>query len=236
MDKGAECYWNERLEHGAISGIQSAYNLIFRHGLQAFMSEYQNEPSEKLGETDLATTTDVLSKRNHIARNTVKAEMQYITAGVDVHKHIIYYLVAAFKDGGSCQILDYGCHPKQRTGSFQMHSLSVRLGDLYKGTEPARITQGLRDLIGTLEKQIYSTINDENKMHIEKIFIDSGYKPACVQKVKTEFKTLVVPSRGKGIKASSKPMESYQRKPGERHGHHLYYPLVMRTKTSGIAA
>jgi hypothetical protein len=230
MDKGAKVYWEARREEGAISGIQSGYNLIHKHGLSAFMSEYQNEPSEKFGDVELATKTDILSKMNQIPRNRIKAGMQYVTAGIDVHKHIIYYLVAAYQDGGTCQILDYGCYPKQRTNNFEMHSLSVRLGDVYKGTEPAIITQGLLDVVGMLSKQEYISVNEQDKLYIDKIFIDAGYQPACVQRVKTEHKALVVPSLGKGIKASAKPFTSYVRKPGEKHGHFLYYPLVRKLR------
>lgn len=230
MDKGAVAYWEDRLEHGAISAIQSAYNLIFRHGLQSFMSEFQNEPSEKMTGVDLPSITDILSKRNSIPKDRVKAGTQYITCGIDVHKHILFYLVAGFRDGGTCQTIDYGCFPKQKTMHFDMHNLSVKLSDIYIGSEASIITQGLIDLVGMLSIQEYMSVSGEEKFNIERIFIDSGYKPACVQRVKSEHKSLVVPSRGIGLTAGRKPISQYPKKPGEKYGHFLYYPLVSKSR------
>ena len=230
MDKGGEVYWEERREEGAISGIQSGYNLIFKHQLKAFMSEFQNDPSEKFSGLELPSMTDILSKRNNISKNLVLAATQYITSYIDVHKHILYYLVAGFQDGGSCQIIDYGCYPKQRTSNFAMHSLSVRLCDVYKGTTPAIIQQGLMDLVGVLSKQEYLTVNQQDKLNIDSMFIDAGYMPAVVQKVKAKYKALVTPSLGRGIKASMKPLVTYTKKPGEKHGHHLYFPQIRKSR------
>jgi hypothetical protein len=38
-----------------------------------------------------------------------------------------------------------------------------------------------------------------------------------------------MPSKGVGIRAGNKPMSTYRRKPGEKHGHHWYVPNVSRT-------
>jgi hypothetical protein len=39
----------------------------------------------------------------------------------------------------------------------------------------------------------------------------------------------VLLSKGMGLKAGNKPMASYTRRPGERHGHNWYIPNVSRS-------
>jgi hypothetical protein len=64
---------------------------------------------------------------------------------------------------------------------------------------------------------------------MERLLIDSGYLPGVVANVCHKLSGTGMPSKGVGIKAGNKPMATYRRRPGERHGHHWYVPNVSKT-------
>ena len=66
-------------------------------------------------------------------------------------------------------------------------------------------------------------------MRIDRGFIDSGYKPGIVENVRRKVGNIIMSSRGVGLKAASRPMSSYIKKPGERYGFHWYIPNVNKT-------
>jgi hypothetical protein len=63
-------------------------------------------------------------------------------------------------------------------------------------------------------------------VRIDRCLIDSGYKPGIVHNVRQKIGGVIMASKGLGIKAGNKPMSTYQRKVGERYGHHWYIPNV----------
>jgi hypothetical protein len=67
-------------------------------------------------------------------------------------------------------------------------------------------------------------------MRIDRLLVDMGYKPGIVASVKHKSGgSAMMLYKGLGIKAGSKPMSSYARRPGETIGHHWYTPNVNRT-------
>jgi len=70
---------------------------------------------------------------------------------------------------------------------------------------------------------------DGAALHVERLLIDSGYLPAVCNAVAVKLGPAVMLSKGMGLKAGNKPMAAYQRRPGERHGHHWYIPNVSRS-------
>ena len=53
--------------------------------------------------------------------------------------------------------------------------------------------------------------------------------PGIVENIRHKLGGNIMASKGVGIRAASKPMSSYKRKPGERHGHHWYIPNINKT-------
>ncbi|MFA5291938.1 MAG: terminase gpA endonuclease subunit [Phycisphaerae bacterium] len=64
---------------------------------------------------------------------------------------------------------------------------------------------------------------------IDRCLIDGGYMPGIVENIRYKLGSNIMASKGVGIRAASKPMSTYKRKPGERHGHHWYIPNINRT-------
>ena len=70
---------------------------------------------------------------------------------------------------------------------------------------------------------------DGAALHIERLLIDSGYLPGVCNAVAIKAGPAVLLSKGMGLKAGNKPMASYTRWPGERHGFNWYIPNVSRS-------
>jgi hypothetical protein len=66
-------------------------------------------------------------------------------------------------------------------------------------------------------------------VRIDRCLIDSGYKPGIVHNVRQKIGGVIMASKGVGIKAGNKPIITYQRKVGERYGHHWYIPNVSKS-------
>ncbi|RKY27751.1 MAG: hypothetical protein DRP83_01840 [Planctomycetota bacterium] len=66
-------------------------------------------------------------------------------------------------------------------------------------------------------------------MRIERCLVDSGYLPGVIANACHKAPSAMMPSKGIGLTAGRKPMSSYRRHPGERHGQNWYIPNVRKT-------
>ncbi len=97
----------------------------------AFMSEFQQEPKTvDLGDEQL-TPAHIFAKLNNRPRFEVPIAANKVTAFVDVQKEALYYVVCAWTDDFSGQLLDYGTFPKQRRLHFESNALNPKLSDVF---------------------------------------------------------------------------------------------------------
>ncbi len=67
-------------------------------------------------------------------------------------------------------------------------------------------------------------------MRSDRLLVDMGYKPGIVADVKRRCGgSVMMLSKGVGIRSTRRPFEAYARKPGETIGDHWYMPNVRRT-------
>lgn len=120
MDKGAvvsnpERYIKTKLPGGKpieLSSLQSAFNIIARTSWEDFCCEYQNEPpDESLSETSGLTPRTVAQCCNGLDRGVIPGGAEFVTAGIDIHGRLFYYIVVAWKQGFIGHIMDYGTNP-----------------------------------------------------------------------------------------------------------------------------
>jgi hypothetical protein len=229
MDAGAVVAWPDRYNDDEISALQHAVNLKLRDE-EAFLAEYQNEPLSEQAEDDILTSDQVADRFNGRPRKLVPAAATHLTAFIDVHDRLLYYVVAAWEQGFTGYVVDYGTWPDQKRMHFTMRDAKKTLGDLLPGAGvEGAVQSGLEELATNLLTREWK--QNEGATRIDRLLIDSGYLPGVVANVclKVPGAGSVMPSKGVGIRAGNKPMASYRRKPGERHGHHWYMPNVSRT-------
>jgi hypothetical protein len=228
MDVGSAVAWPQRFNHDEVSALQHAMNLKLRDE-PAFFAEYQNEPVAEQTDEDVLTPDQVATRVNGRPRKQVPVECTRLTAFIDVHDKLLYYAVCAWAEDFTGFVIDYGTYPDQKRSLFSLRDAKKTLGDLMPGAGVEGAVQaGLEQLATELLTTDYP--QGEGNIRIERLLIDSGYLPGVVSNVCHKLPGgAAVPSKGVGIRAGNRPMATYRRKPGERHGHHWYVPNVSRT-------
>jgi hypothetical protein len=230
MDVGADVAWPERSNSDEISALQHAMNLKLRDEA-AFWAEYQNEPlADETSSNDELTADQIADKLNRLAHCTVPISATRLTAFIDVQATLLYYVVAAWTDEFTGYVIDYGTYPDQQRAYFTLRD--------------ARFTLALATKASGLEGQIYDGLetitrgllgrpwlrDDGAAMRIERCLIDANWGQStdvvyefCRQ---SAHASIVMPSHGKFVGASSRPLTDRDKKPGERIGWHWYIPLA----------
>ena len=233
MDAGAQASWEHRFNPGELSAIQHAMNLKLDRGEAAFAAEYQNQPlSQDSSAADRLTPDTILTRLNGRAHGAVPPDASAVTAFIDVQERLLYYAVVAWRQDATGYVVDYGTTPDQGMSYFSLREVGKTLRRQYPGagTEGA-IRQGLIDLLARLLNRRWSVPGaTQAGLAIERCFVDSGYLPAIVADACRVSGAVALPSKGMGIRAGHRPMSTYARRPGERHGDNWYMPNVARTR------
>jgi hypothetical protein len=231
MDAGSAVGWPARYlaSRGEISALQHAMNLKFDNE-RAFFAEYQNEPLKPSAlHADVLTVRMVCEKANGRLRREVPLACTKLTMFVDVHNKLLYFCVVAWQEDFTGFIIDYGTFPDQGERMFSLDGARKTLGRLHPGVGPdAAIKAGLEKLVATYLGTDFK--RGAGLMRIDRLLVDMGYKPGIVAAVKHKAGgSAMMLYKGLGIRAGSKPMSSYARRPGERIGHHWYIPNTVKT-------
>ena len=229
MDEGAEVAWPERHYDDEASALQHAMNLYFRDRA-AFYAEYQNEPLQEENEKPPITIEEIVAKLNRHPRGIVPITAQHLTAFIDVHASLLYYVVLALADDFTSAVIEYGTFPDQKRPYFTLSDSKQTLDRLFKGFSLERqIYEGLRLLSEKLLGRPWPR-EDGAEMHVERCLIDANWGQStdiiyqfCRE---SSFASILSPSHGRFIGASSQPLGAAQRRPGERVGPEWKMPLV----------
>jgi len=233
MDLGAEIAWPERYNHDELSAIQHAMNLRLQNEA-AFFAEYQNEPlPEVAADDDLLTVDQIASKLSGHTRGQVPLGCSHLTMFVDVQGKALFWLVAAWEDDFTGHVIDYGTEPDQQAGEAGYFTLrdirkTLAMSAPRAGVEGA-IYAGLERLCDRLLGREWKR-DDGAAVRIDRCLIDANWGTStdvvyqfCRQ---SPHASLLLPSHGRYVGASSIPFSDYKRKRGERIGLNWRVPMV----------
>lgn len=230
MDDGAVVAWKARFNHDEISAVQHAMDLKFIDEA-AFWAEYQNEPlAEDLGTEEQLTLDGVSSRVNGHSRCGVPVSATHLTAFVDVQKKMLFYTVTAWDDDFTGRVIDYGEWPDQNRRFFTLADANVTLQMKFprSGLEGC-LYEGLKKLTGDILGREYFR-DDGAAMRVERCLVDAnwGQSTDTVYQFcrESEFASVLTPSHGRYIGASSKPMGEYRKAIGDRVGMNWRMPNV----------
>jgi hypothetical protein len=229
MDAGAAVAWPDRHNADELSALQHAMNLKLRDE-EAFFAEYQNEPLTSQLEEDVLTPDQVAERTTGRPRKVVPKAATSLTGFIDVQEKMLFYAVVAWEPDFTGYVIDYGTFPDQKRRYFTLRDATRTLAGQHPhaGVEGA-MHAGLEQLAGELVQREWPVAGGGGVIRVERLLIDAGYLPGVVEGVCHKLGAVAMPSKGVGIRAGNKPMSTYRRKPGERHGHHWYVPNVSRT-------
>lgn len=230
MDEGAVVSWPDRYNYDEISAIQHAMNLKLTDEA-AFWAEYQNEPlPEDLGSDEQLTVDGIVNKLNGHSQRTVPVSANHLTMFIDVQKTLLFYVVCAWDDDFTGYVIDYGAWPDQRRRYFTLGEANPTLQAKFprSGLEGC-LYGGLKALTEDYLSREF-TRDDGAAMRIEKCLVDAnwGQSTDVVYQFCREsaFANVIIPSHGKYIGASSKPMSEYKKAVGDRVGHNWRMPNI----------
>lgn len=230
MDEGAVIAWPERFNHDELSAVQHAMNLRLQNEA-AFFAEYQNEPLPEVEVADDRLSADqIAAKVNGHARGLVPLGCSHLTMFVDVQGKALFYLVAAWEDDFTGHVIDYGTEPDQKQAYFTLRDVRRTLA----AASPRAGVEGA--IYGGLERLIEATVarewrrDDGAMVRIDRCLIDANWGSStdvvyqfCRQ---SPHASVLTPSHGRYVGASSLPFSDYKRKRGERVGLNWRVPIV----------
>jgi hypothetical protein len=231
MDEGADVAWPQRHHPDELSAIQHAVNLKLDRGEAAFWAEYQNEPlPEEQVDDELLSADQIAAKLNGLKRGEVPIGATALTMFIDVQGKALFWLVAAWEDDFTGYVIDYGTEPQQSEAYFTLRDIRRTLastapragleGAIYAGLE--RVTDAL---LGREWRR-----DDGAVVRIDRCLVDANWGSSsdvvyqfCRQ---SKFASVVMPSHGRYVGASSIPFSDYKRKRGDRVGLNWRIPVI----------
>lgn len=230
MDAGAEVSWEARFNHDEVSALQHAMNLKFQDEA-AFMSEYQNDPlPDDTADDSLLSVDEICAKINGLARRRVPLKCDRLTMFVDVQKALLFYVVIAWAEDFTGAVIDYGSWPDQHRHEYSLADANPTIQTKFpkagfEGALYAALDALTKDYLGREWER-----EDGAVLKIEKALIDANWGQStdiiyqfCRQNVHAG---VLLPSHGRYVGASSKPMTEYRKQPGDRLGLNWMMPNV----------
>ena len=234
MDEGAKVSWEARYNHDEISALQHAMNLKFQDEV-AFQAEYQNDPlPEDTGGEEILSIDAICAKINGLPHNKVPLACDRITLFIDVQKALLFYVVTAWAENFTGSVIDYGSWPDQHRREFSLADANPTIQSEFpraglEGGLYAALTALTDDLLGREWER-----EDGAALKIERALIDAnwGQSTDLVYEFcrESKFAGIVLPSHGRYVGASSKPMTEYRRQQGDRLGFNWMMPSVAKKR------
>ena len=230
MDAGAEVSWEARFNHDEVSALQHAMNLKFQDEA-AFMSEYQNDPlPDDTADDSLLSVDEICAKINGLARRRVPLKCDRLTMFVDVQKALLFYVVIAWAEDFTGAVIDYGSWPDQHRHEYSLADANPSIQTLFpkagfEGALYAALSALADECLGREWER-----EDGAVLKIERALVDANWGQStdvvyqfCRQ---SSHAGVILPSHGRYVGASSKPMTEYRKQQGDRLGFNWMIPNV----------
>lgn len=223
MDHGAEAAWQERKSLGEESAIQHAMDLLLTRGEESFWAEYQNAPRDpELTQRPQLEADPITRRINRIRPGVVPRHAVELTAFVDVGEGCLWWGVLAAGDGFRADLVAYGAWPDPGRRMFSKSEMRGALERTYPtGNMQSTWFAALEALCSHLLGRDWPDEDGQGR-RISLSLIDAGYggsTDTIFNFCKTsQWKDRVMPSRGKGLGAKTRPMADWPKEPGEKMG------------------
>lgn len=225
MDAGAKPRWPERYNADEVSAVQHAMNLVQDRGQDVVDAEYQNAPTEAEPSDVELVADEIRVRTSKVDRQKVPAAATRLTAFVDVHGELLYFMALAIDERFGCQIIDYDTHPKQKTRHYTLRNARQTISNAYRHipTLEGRLYAALQDTFDLILGRSWTRDDaDGTDSHVQRLLVDAqwGAQTDTVYSAVREsvHRNLILPSHGRFIGASSEPISRWKARDGESLG------------------
>jgi hypothetical protein len=222
MDAGAEVADEHFYFANELSALQHAMNLRYRDA-RAFAAESQNEPEDDSRRIGAGLSVEMVAgKINSLPRGSVALRAEHLTAFIDCHKDILFWVVAAWESNFTGYIIDYGTEPRQPTVYFSQAAPPVKLSDVYRGeSAEAVLIAGIDALEGNILGREWIR-EDGAIMRVARLLKDSKWQTEAVKSQcrRSRFAGQTAPSQGWYLHPNVDWPDAFLNKPGGRTGYH----------------
>ncbi len=230
MDAGAVVSWESRFNHDEASALQHAMNLKFQDEA-AFQSEYQNDPlPEDTPDNSMLSVDAICDKVNGLAKGKIPLACDRLTMFIDVQKTLLFYVVIAWAENFTGAVVEYGTYPDQHRRQFSLSDANPTIQSVFPN---AGLEGGLYAALNALTEDCLSREwerEDGAMLKIERAMVDAnwGQSTDIVYQFcrASAYSGILMPSHGRYVGASSKPMTEYRKQPGDRLGFNWMIPNV----------
>lgn len=207
LDAGLRAAWEDRMADGDVSAIRHAMELYYRDPV-AFAAEYQNEPPVA-SSGDILEKDDLSAKIGPSEHQGVPAESTKLVGMIDVQKNSLYWMVMSTSPDYQACIIDYGIWPDQGILDLKYSNLRKTLSASYQTNNlETYLPAALDDLTSHLFSKEYKSI-DGTPMTLSRCMVDANWglsRNIIYNWVSYKKTDKILPSHGRGVTASSKPL------------------------------
>jgi hypothetical protein len=222
--------------HRAESAIQHAYNLLIDDGPEVFASECQNDPQEEREEGQQQTLSPTRS-----ARSSTVWRRGELPAGAEAHgfidpnQSLLAWIVCAFAQDFTGDVVDYGTYPDQGRAYFSMKDARHTLEKAAPGAGSfeAALYAGLDALVNQLMGREWKRAGRgaaQTRADPDRRELAQGNRRRREVLPAVPHAAILLPSRGHFVGAKSKPMGQYKPTTGDRTGLNWRIPNVRGTR------
>lgn len=235
MDADAIVSWKHRKHAVDRTAIQHAMNISILEP-EMFAAEMQQAPLGDIMGSSRITPAQVCERISGLPMWDVPIEAAYLTAGIDVHKQILYYTICAWESDFTGQIIGYGTFPEQSTRWFRQADPPLPLSQMFPGLdENATIFAAVVKLCESfVHREFFKrTASGVTPMLLDRILIDGRYGTKLIAGVRRKLRSANLETiLGVGIGPNKKPITMYDRNraEGKKIGDNWYRPLTTGTQ------
>jgi hypothetical protein len=222
MDAGAVVAWPARKNADELTALQHAYNLRIDRGDSAFAAEFQNEPIVSQTDASRLNKRDLSTRVSNVPRGAIPLGHETLTAFVDVQERLLFWMVASWSRSFGGHVVDYGTFPDQSVSFFEAaHAKRTLTAATGAAGLEGSLSAGLDTVAINLLGREWSR-EDGVAMRVDQMLVDAnwGQSTSTVRTFarRSAFASTILPSHGRGIGASAKPIVDQGRARGDRVG------------------
>ncbi len=199
LDAGFEPHWEYAKWDFQISATQALME-NFLENESSFWSEDMNSPlAEIMRDTEDLDIDAIMARRVPFPRGWIPGDTTKLVASIDVHHHMLTWMICSGNDSFSIHVVDYGVWPKQNSNAVVYpENVSKKIGDVFPGKAMEEsIYEAFTVLVPELLERKFR--NEDGSTHsVSRLFIDAkeGNLTATIRKFckNSLYSGVVIPS------------------------------------------